>query len=153
MSDQQPPKRLQNGAYVLAATEPRDGHRLVLCWWERKEYPVWWIDRDGHAYAGQYPETLSQAKMVLRRRWGEDLLSVHEVEAQLGESILNLDGLFSDDLRLIAADSDHPPFYCDYAKHKARAMILRTEGRISAALESERVCQYIYESMPDGFRW
>jgi hypothetical protein len=65
----------------------------------------------------------------------------------------NLDGLFPEDLDVIAQDYTRPRFYCEYAHQKARAMRLREKGRIVKALREEGICETLYRAMPEGFRW
>lgn len=40
-----------------------------------------------------------------------------------------------------------------YCKCKSRAMRYRLAGHIEIALEFERQCQLLYESLPQEFRW
>lgn len=55
---------------------------------------------------------------------------------------------------------DCPPGYVaaartlrNYAANKATAMKLRAEGKISAAMTYETICDRLYQELPDFARW
>jgi flagellar biosynthesis GTPase FlhF len=41
----------------------------------------------------------------------------------------------------------------NYAANKATAMSLRLAGKISAAMTYERICEDIYETLPNEVKW
>ncbi len=62
----------------------------------------------------------------------------------------NLDCMDIEDLRKAAHAYEK---LARYANKKIRAMTLRLEGSITAALDAEQTCDDIYKSLPKEYRW
>lgn len=67
----------------------------------------------------------------------------------------NLDGLSIDptEYEAYAADENNDPLLRGYAASKAEAMTHRAAGRIETALQTERLLEHIYNTLPAFLKW
>jgi hypothetical protein len=93
-----------------------------------------------------------------RRATTEEIRKLCGVETPLTlEDIPNLDAMDYNDLQEWRSDLErhfqHFATLTTYANHKARAIELRLRGQIQPALAEERLCQVLFESLPEEYRW
>lgn len=146
---------LPNGAHVLAS-QLIDDRYLVLAWrGNGRGYVSWRVNPSNFsAYRGHCSDCFKDACERYEFRRGERGVPLQDMlDAGDNPSCENLDAWFRSHLELVANDITRPVFYRDYADHKACAIDAKDSGDIENAMREENVCQYIYESMPEGFRW
>lgn len=65
----------------------------------------------------------------------------------------NLDCMDLTDLVKYCQNEDNPEQLREYATIKAKAMQLRLDGEIGAALSGEKLCDALYEKLPESLKW
>jgi hypothetical protein len=65
-------------------------------------------------------------------------------------NVPNIDAMTADELRKLSNELLH---LSTYANLKAQAMERRAEGEINAALRAEALCEQLYQTLPDEWRW
>lgn len=77
--------------------------------------------------------------------------------AVVGNTIPNLDAMDYNDLQEFRSNLErhfqHFATITCYADHKAQAIELRLRGKIQSAEGEERLCQALYEGIPEEYRW
>jgi hypothetical protein len=65
-------------------------------------------------------------------------------------NVPNLDAMTPEELRDLCDDLQRLALY---AMNKATAMQRRAAGKINDAIRAEAICEQIYQSLPDEWRW
>ena len=66
---------------------------------------------------------------------------------------VNLDDIDIEDLKDFYHNEKNPQLLRDYAAHKLTAMRSRRRGDIRLAFIEEKICDSIYENLPDTLKW